>query len=212
MSSANYYAQNVFINCPFDKDYIKLRNALIFAVFDCGFIPRCALEEDDSGNVRANKIQRLIAESKYGVHDLSRTSLDAASSLPRFNMPFELGFFIGAKFFGRGKQKEKVCLIVDSEKYRYQAYISDIAGNDIRAHGDDQGELITQVRNWLSASLKNKVKIPGGKKIADRFKQFNLVLPEMCKALSYDVEDLIYNDYCQLISEWLEKNKYFTST
>jgi hypothetical protein len=57
----------------------------------CGFRPRCALELDDSAEVRIDKILRKIAECRFGVHDLSRTELDAASALPRFNMPLELG-------------------------------------------------------------------------------------------------------------------------
>ena len=73
---ARRYSENVFINCPFDKEYLILRNALLFVIFDCGFIPRCALEEDDSGNVRFNKIQKIIGECRFGVHDISRTELD----------------------------------------------------------------------------------------------------------------------------------------
>ena len=67
------YTSSVFINCPFDDDYVELRNALVFTVYDCGFVPRCALEEDNSGNVRFEKIQRLISESKFGIHDISRS-------------------------------------------------------------------------------------------------------------------------------------------
>ena len=35
----------VFINCPFDKDYSATFDALIFAVFVCGFRPRWACED-----------------------------------------------------------------------------------------------------------------------------------------------------------------------
>jgi len=48
-------------------------------------------------------------------------------------MPLELGIFLGAKRFGGPKQKRKNCLILDREKYRYQQYCSDIAGQDIKA-------------------------------------------------------------------------------
>jgi hypothetical protein len=92
--SKNNYLNNVFINCPFDSDYLELRNALVFTIFDCGFIPRCALEEDDGGMVRFEKIKQIIKESKFGIHDLSRTELDIENYLPRFNMPLELGVFI----------------------------------------------------------------------------------------------------------------------
>ena len=48
-------------------------------------------------------------------------------------MPLELGIFLGAKRFGRAEQKGKVCLILDTERYRYQQFMSDIAGQDISA-------------------------------------------------------------------------------
>jgi hypothetical protein len=46
-----------------------------------------------------SKIEKLIEVSKYGIHDISRTELNA-HNFPRFNMPFELGIFFGAKRHG----------------------------------------------------------------------------------------------------------------
>ena len=126
------YNSNIFINCPFDENYKPIHDAIVFTIFDCGFIPRSASEEKDSGNVRLVKIMEIIAESKFGIHDISRTEIDKSTHLPRFNMPFELGLFLGAKKFGDKVQKRKNILILDKEKYRYQKFISDIAGQDIK--------------------------------------------------------------------------------
>jgi len=60
-SGAPDYGRCVFINCPFDDGYRQLFEATIFSVFDCGYIPRCALEVYDSGQVRIEKIFKLIA-------------------------------------------------------------------------------------------------------------------------------------------------------
>lgn len=199
------YASNVFINCPFDNDYLELRNALVFAVFDCGFVPRCALEEDNSGNVRFDKIQKLISESKFGIHDISRTEVDRATGLPRFNMPLELGVFIGARRFGQENQKVKNCLIVDKELYRYQTFISDIAGHDIRCHNNKSKDLISCVRNWLNDASRRRT-IPGGKEILRRFRAFESDLPKMCAEIPLGIDELTFNDYSQLISEWLKVN------
>ena len=49
----------------------------------------------------------MIADCRYGIHDISRTELDRDSGLPRFNMPLELGIFLGAKRFGAEEQKRK---------------------------------------------------------------------------------------------------------
>lgn len=202
----NNYSNNVFINCPFDNQYLELRNALVFTIFDCGYIPRCALEEDDSGSVRVEKIRQIIKESKFGIHDLSRTELDQNSELPRFNMPLELGVFLGAKFFGSTIHQEKNCLIFDKEPYRYQKFISDIAGQDIRSHDSRPEEIIKHVRNWLNNANKNGATIPGGKKIFERFKVFENELPEMCNLTSIEVEELTYNDYNNFIELWLKEN------
>ena len=113
------YNENIFINCPFDSDYKPLFDALIFTVFDCGFIARCALEEGDASQIRLDKIYALVANCRYGIHDISRTELDDKTNLPRFNMPFELGLFLSARKFGSVHQRKKKCLIMDREKHRY---------------------------------------------------------------------------------------------
>ena len=120
------YDQNVFINCPFDDGYQPLFRALIFAVFECGLRPRCAQEVYDGGEVRIEKIARIVRDCRWGIHDISRTDLNA-HNLPRFNMPLELGLFLGAQRFGIGPQARKSCLVLDRERYRYQEFISDIA-------------------------------------------------------------------------------------
>ena len=202
---AGTYTNNVFINCPFDDLYLPIRKEIVFASFDCGFVPRCALEIDDSGEVRFDKIQRLISISKFGAHDISRTELDPDTNLPRFNMSLELGVFIGAKRFGNRNHKQKNCLILDTERYRYQVFISDIAGQDIRAHGNDPARAITHVRNWLN-NASGRTTIPGGREILRRFNQFELDLPDMCASIPIHIDELTYNDYSNFVSEWLDSN------
>ena len=114
---------DVFINCPFDDEYGPTFRALIFAVYACGFRVRSARELDDSGQTRIDKLYGLIEDCRYGIHDLSRTELDAANGLPRFNIPLELGIFLGAKRYGGPAQKLKRTLILDVEPYRYQRFI-----------------------------------------------------------------------------------------
>ena len=60
-------------------------------------------------------------------------------------MPLELGLFLGAKRFGGTDQRSKKALVLDREPYRYQTFISDIAGKDIHAHGGDVVALIGEV-------------------------------------------------------------------
>ena len=156
------YTENVFINCPFDDAYKHIFYAIVFTVFDCGYIARCSFEIEDSGEIRIEKITRIISQCQYGIHDISRTELDKETNLPRFNMPLELGMFLGAKRFGDIEQKKKICLILDKEPYRYQRFISDIAGQDIQSHNDEDSEAIRTIRNWLR-NVSGKGNIPGSK-------------------------------------------------
>ena len=107
---------------------------------------RCALEENDAGDIRFDKLRKLIAESNYSIHDLSRTK-SGTEGLPRFNMPFELGFMMGAKHFGGPKQRAKRACIMVAKDYVLPKYLSDLAGNDPAAHGGDPREVIRIVRD-----------------------------------------------------------------
>jgi hypothetical protein len=140
-----------FPDCPFDDEYTETFRALIFAIRACGFQARSARELDDSGQPRVEKLYGLIKACRYGIHDLSRTESDAVHHLPRFNLPLELGIFMGAKHYGAPRQREKRLLIFDTEQYRYQKFISDLAGMDIHAHGAGPETALIETRHWLTS-------------------------------------------------------------
>lgn len=195
-----HYETSVFVNCPFDPGYQPLFQALVFATFACGFRARCALEAADSGDVRIEKILRIIEECQFSIHDLSRTELDATHNLPRFNMPLELGMCLGAKRLGDRRQKRKIVLILDVERYRYQKFISDIAGHDISAHGGDPLRAIAEVRNWFSRVRR---RLPGAGALGREYRRFTEELPAWCGRVDQDVEELTFNDLAAIILEWL---------
>ena len=197
------YDQNVFINCPFDDAYLPLFRALVFAVFECGLRPRSALEIYDAGEVRIEKIARIIRACRWGIHDISRTELNPAG-LPRFNMPLELGLFLGAQRFGAGPQRRKSCIILDRAPYRYQAYLSDIAGQDIAAHGDDPAQAIRSVRDWLAGSKAGATHPPGHAAIAGRHARFLADLPAICAATARDMAELTFAEFTDAASLWLQ--------
>ena len=199
------YERNIFLNCPFDGDYAEVFQSIVFGIFDCGYNARCALEISDSSEVRIEKIAKIIKECQLGIHDISRTELDKKSGLPRFNMPLELGIFLGAKRFGANLQKKKICLVLDKEPYRYQSFISDIAGQDIQAHNNNADQVIKIVRNWLK-SLSKEDSIPGGKEILRRFKLFKTELPALCEKLKLAIDEMIFNDYINIVSIWIKEN------
>ena len=157
MKRAVNYDKNVFINCPFDEAYTEIFNAIVFTVHKCGFILRCAKEFDDSHSIRIHNIITLIRESKYGIHDLSRVTVNQLNELPRFNMPLELGIFMGCAAFGGKIHREKQYLIIESEIFRFKSFVSDLSGQDIKAHNDDPAEAIKCVRNWLANKTQDRI-------------------------------------------------------
>ena len=201
------YTNSVFLNVPFDRSYKRLFEAAIFAIYDCGFIARSAKEDEDSSTPRVEKIYQLIRESKYGIHDISRVTLDSKNHLPRFNMPLELGIWLGAKRYGSKRDREKRALVLDKIDHRYQKFCSDISGQDPRSHNNDPAIVIRRVRNWLrnSPNYKNVV-FPGPEKMVARYQQFRAQLPARCKLHGLNWRHLEFNDYSNLVAGWLKVN------
>jgi hypothetical protein len=75
------YNLNVFVNCPFDDSYLPLMEALIFAIHDCGFIARSALEAEDSSEVRIDKIARIWFRTHSGLKPRRKCTLAASNFL-----------------------------------------------------------------------------------------------------------------------------------
>lgn len=198
------YNLSVFINCPFDNRYTPLFDALVFTVVDCGFIARCSKELNDADDVRLSKITTIINGCKFGIHDISRAKIDRVTKLARFNMPFELGIFVGAKNFGDKANKEKKFIIFDAVPYRYRYFISDIAGQDIKIHENNPKIAILETRNWLSTKVKRR--LPAGNTIWNRYGQFKSELPKICKQIGFVPSELIFPDYVETIKEWLLLN------
>lgn len=197
------YENSVFINCPFDPEYWPLFEAITFSVYDLGYYPRCALEVDDSSQVRIQKITEIIKECRLSIHDISRTESDGYPPLPRFNMPLELGLFMGAKAFGTGKQKRKAAMILDTERFRFQRFISDIAGQDIRAHDGSTDKVIRDVRAFLISQSPTSVFLAGPDKVIERFHQFKSEMPASLKALHIDPSDFGFQDLIRLVAGYV---------
>lgn len=203
------YTNSVFLNVPFDRNYKPLFEAAIFAIYDCGFVARSAKEDEDSSTPRVEKIYELIEHSKYGIHDISRVTLDSRNHLPRFNMPLELGIWLGAKRYGRKRDRLKRALVLDKIDHRYQIFCSDISGQDPKSHNNDTSTIIRRIRNWLrnSPDYKNVV-FPGPEKMVARYRQFRTQLPAQCQLTGLNPKDLEFNDYSNLVAGWLKANPH----
>jgi len=144
------FQRDVFLNCPFDREYRPILQAILFCLVRFGLTPRIATERSDAGEPRVQKIMQLIESSRYSIHDLSRCQAHEAGEHYRLNMPFELGMDFGCRHYGGEPLSRKVILILEEQPYRYRAAISDLAGSDVEAHGGDFVTAVRKVRNWIT--------------------------------------------------------------
>ncbi len=194
--------ENVFINCPFDNNYFSLLKPLLFSLCYIDLNPQIS-ETSDSGEIRLHKIKNLIENSRYSIHDLSRMEPMVDSDLPRFNMPFECGIDFGMKLSNPAEFANKRFLILEKEQYRYQKVISDISGNDIKAHKNNPEQIIKVVRDWFKPNNPN---IPRHKEIWLAYNEFEFDYEEILTAEGYDPKDinsLTFSDIIEYMKTWI---------
>ena len=197
------YNDFVFINCPFDEQYVPILRAIIYTVYRCGFFPKLALNEDDGLDNRLNKIMRMIRECRYGIHDLSRIELNQAQ-YPRFNMPFELGIFFGARYIGIKEQKKKNALILERTRFTYQQYISDLNGIDPREHNNDPLVAMRRVRDWLRTASR-RTTIPSPAALIAQYQQFQDNLPALAEQLDFMIDDIPFVDFMYIVERAVQE-------
>jgi len=199
----NVFSKNVFINCPFDSDYYPLLRPLIYTLLCNGFNPRIAIENSDSGQLRADKLVELIKDSKYSIHDLSRLQASEKDEIFRLNMPFELGIDYGARRFSK-RLSEKKFLILEKERYKYMQALSDINGFDIKAHNNSTYGVIKAVRDWLVETAKLK-KVDSPTKIWDDFNEcYGSIYDEKIED-KFTADEINFMPIPELIDEIMER-------
>lgn len=178
----------------------------MFCVVYLGLVPRLSTERNDSGENRLEKIRGLIENSKFSIHDLSRCEAKEKGEHFRLNMPFELGIDYGCgQYFGRGRDQKRI-LILEEEKYRYQATISDIAGCDIEAHAGDYQKAVRKVRNWLVSEAN--VAAEGAGKILRVYADFQEWYYKRQRALGFsdeDIQDYPTVELLKAMTDWISE-------
>ena len=197
---------DVFINCPFDDDYLPCFEALLFVITISDYRVRCALEDDDSGDIRFDKLCRLIADCDHTIHYLSRTQLGDVG-LPRFNMPFELGLMMGARCFGSKQQRQKRACVMVAAPFVLPRYLSDIAGNDPIEHSNQPKNIIRIVRDHFHSDPKGRA-LPGAQHFNDLFDSFRADLPKLATTARLTVDEVHarrgYRNYMDMLRAFRE--------
>ena len=200
------FEKSVFINCPFDNNYYTLLRPLLFTISYLGFCPKIATERSDSGENRITKIEELIKESKYSIHDLSRIRSMKKNEVYRMNMPFELGIDYGCRKYSKDNGIEKRQLILEKEPYTYRIALSDISGFDIKYHNDNPMVLVRIIRDWFVETVGTR-KIKGPTEIWNLYNDFMYYLTVTRMRMGFSEEDISIMpvpEYLDAIAEWKE--------
>jgi hypothetical protein len=203
------FDSQVFVNCPFDEDYLSLLRPLLFTVLYLGFVPRIASERLDSGENRIDKICSLIRACRYSIHDLSRLRAQKVGETFRMNMPFELGIDYGLRYFSRGRPKGKRFLILERDRYEFQKGLSDLSGVDIKAHHNKPDDVVRVIRDWF-IEVEALKSAPSPKAIWYAFARFASDFYDARKAAGYTDEDLNMMpvpEYAAFIDKWVREDK-----
>jgi hypothetical protein len=122
-------------------------------------------------------------------------------------MPLELGIDVGCRLFSRSPQTLKRCLILEEQRYRCQAAISDLSGSDIAVHPGNPEDLATEVRNWLSS--KARIPAPGPARVWTAFLEFMSDNYDHLKSQGFscrDIEALPTHELLRCLNRWLGDN------
>jgi hypothetical protein len=197
----------VFINWPLDEEYAPILQAVLFCIVYLGFSPRIATERADSAESRLDKIKTLIDSSRYSIHDLSRCQATREGEHFRLNMPFELGIDYGCRYFKEGREGKKI-LVLEEERHRYHAAISDLSGCDIQVHGGDFQRAVRQVRNWLVSEAGASA--IGASRILGAYADFQEWYYERQLAAGFseaDIQDYPTRELLDAMNIWIAEGK-----
>jgi hypothetical protein len=179
-------SKSVFINCPFDDEYEKLFDAIIFATVCCGFLPRSAVETGNVSDARMLRITQALFSSQYSIHELGRCKGEGDENLARFNMPLELGMAMARRYKSRSKNGNHDWLVLVPEGHQYLKFISEISAFDPRTHDGSIDKLVTRVMAWL-ATRPNAIRTPTPKQVLDALPKFQLKRAQLKEDWKNDV-------------------------
>lgn len=159
--------------------------------------------EPISGQESHCRAESIVVEAKLTVQEKDKDRVQEALGADATEIHIKRTFILnGGTRFGSPRQQRKRTLILDREPYRYQKFISDIAGQDIKSHDGDPKLAIRQVRNWLSSSpTMADVMVPGPGRIVERYQLFRDELPELCRRVRLNPDGLIFKDFTTCVSE-----------
>ena len=96
--------------------------------------------------------------------------------------------------------------MLEAERYRYQKFLSDIAGQDIRQHGNHAPQAVGAVRDWLAGSRPRKAPpLPGATAIMKHYREFEANLPAMLAVAEIEPSELVFFDRANFMDQFLRR-------
>lgn len=193
----------VFLNLPYDAAFERLYLAYIVGISAFRLVPHTTLEIPDTTR-RLDRIQALMRECRYSIHDLSRVQLSrAAPRTPRFNMPFELGLAVSWASMNPRRHSWFVC---DSVPHRVLRSMSDLGGTDINIH---EGTVEGVMRELCNIFVRRSVR-PDVSDLMMMYKAAKDALPRIQrKAGSRSVyEPRIFSDLCYVANDLVPRTNW----
>ena len=136
--------KGVFLNIPYDEEFIGLYVAYIVGLSQLDLVPHLASEIPGGGR-RLDRIFKLIQSCRYSIHDLSRVEVSVApTAVPRFNMPLELGMTITWQKLHPSRHD---WFVWETEPYRIQRSASDLNGTDACIHNGTPEGILRELCN-----------------------------------------------------------------
>lgn len=188
---------------------------MIFVIYRLGFIPCIASQQSDSGELRMDKIKRLIRDCRHSIHDLSLVVAAKKGEVARMNMPYELGLDLGARWYGSPPLNLKTTLVLEKRKGSVKKALSDHAGFDIRAHEGSVDTLIREIRAHFYAVLADQTDgvpkdFPRHDEIWDQWVEFVPWVqsrPDGSLRSIQEIQSMEVAEFKDKVREWLEAQR-----
>jgi hypothetical protein len=164
-----YKKHQVFLNYPFDRDFLMMSYAMHFSVIAAGLIPVCAKDLSVPDRPRVDMLVKAVASCQYSAHDLSRGKGEGNSNYARLNMPLELGMAMFHAFNTDGNAHRYAFFVGSANEYK--SYVSDLSGLDAQYHDNDDVSLLRLVYEWLRFVVPGQLR--GQPAAADVVKKYN---------------------------------------
>ncbi len=194
---------NVFVNCPFDDDYLPLLRPLLFTILYLGFTPKIALETLELGRNAHSK--NNLSDRAIQIRDpryFAPKSGEGWRLLPA-EYAFRTGFGCRMQTVQRGPTHQEKMSYPGGRKVQISSRDLRLSNSDIAVHKNEPADITSEVRNWLNNMAK--LKADGPSKIWWSFNDFMADKDDELRLRGFsdeDIENLPIAELIRSMRDW----------